>query len=853
MAMRRLCLALILGLGLLPGLAQALGLGSLTLRSHLYEPLDAEIELLSPGQLSANEILANLASHTDFDRAGVQRFYHLSLIRYQVTRNRAGRMVVRMTTEKPVTEPFLNFLVEIHWPSGKLLREYTILLDPVSIARTEPAPIRAPKAAPVAKAPEPPQPAPAPKPAVAPARTTSTAVASSPRKPSPEPVAGDTPPKKSPGAAPRTTRPDQYGPVKSNETLWTIAKRVRPDGVSMHQTMLAIQRANPEAFIRNNINLLRKGAVLRIPGADEIRDLDKQAAVQEVARQAETWRVKRDPAGGTADSKAEKEPDASHLRLVTPGAETQDKVSSAAGGAEKDGSEARAALETQLAVTKENLDKADRESGELRSRLGELEAQVDTLQRLLSLKDEQLAALQARLAESEDAAVEGTALPADAMDAMKDAMPGEGEMAPEEPLMTGDEAPAIDLLAEPEPVATPDLSLLEEPEVAEAPAPTPPPPPAPAPAPAPQPGLVDRILGNPMLLGGIGGGVLLALLGGVWAMRRKSAAAEEEDEGIADLLAEDADAPAMAPDIDLEIEDDASVAEEPPAIIEEPDLDLDLATEEPEDTGEAVPSLDELGLELTADIAGAGGAAAEEPEPAPAATEEPASTLSDLDAELDSMADFADEEDLGTGLEAEAPQAEPEPEPEPAPEPEPEPAAELEELDLGSLEEPPAEPAAEAVEELDLGSLDEVPEEPVAEAADELGLGDLELPAEEDLAESADELTLELDAEPEAGAEEPSLDELSAELDELSGAAAVSDEASGLDELDLTSDIGDELELDEDLDEVDAADEAGTKIDLARAYIDMGDMEGAREILDEVVVEGNEAQQAEAKALLEKL
>lgn len=112
------------------GSAFGLGLGDIEVKSNLNEPLDAEIQLIQLQGLTAGEVLPTLAGNDDFRRAGVERSFFLSNIQFRVKENASGEVVVTLATQQAIREPFLNFLVEINWPGGRLLKEYTILLDP---------------------------------------------------------------------------------------------------------------------------------------------------------------------------------------------------------------------------------------------------------------------------------------------------------------------------------------------------------------------------------------------------------------------------------------------------------------------------------------------------------------------------------------------------------------------------------------------------------------------------------------------------------------------------------------------------------------------------------------------------
>ncbi|MDX1515567.1 MAG: FimV/HubP family polar landmark protein [Woeseiaceae bacterium] len=270
--------------------AWALGLGEIRLDSALNEPLRAEIELLAASPEELANLTVGLASADTFDRYGLDRPFYLQSMNFEVVRSgRADGNYIRVRSTSPMREPFLTFLVEVSWSRGRLLREYTVLLDPPTFAppsASQPAPqVSAPqRSAPtdsgaIERAPEQTRPRPS-QPAATPPRRTD---------PKPLPVADDTPYDATPGG--------DYV-VRRGETLWGIATAMRPDSrLTMNQTMLAIYEANPQAF-GGNINMLREGARLRLPSADEIYRIDRRDALNEVQRQNESW----DPRYATAPS-----------------------------------------------------------------------------------------------------------------------------------------------------------------------------------------------------------------------------------------------------------------------------------------------------------------------------------------------------------------------------------------------------------------------------------------------------------------------------------------------------------------------------------------------------------------------
>ena len=347
---RKLTAALI-GVGVMvPGLANALGLGGIELDSALSEPLNAQIELVQIRELRPEEILVNLASVADFKNAGVERFHSLTDVKFEVVVPIEGKSYIILKTRKPIREPFLNFLVEVNWPAGRLLREYTLLLDPPIF--------RATKTAPILKAPSVPSPQPTVK--ATPAPTPAPVVkAPAPVVSTPEPVAAQE-------ESVASGEGRSYGPTKSSDSLWAIARELRPSSsVSIQQTMVAIQRLNPDAFINGNINLLRKGQVLRGPSESQVRELNSREAIAQVAQQNREWkaraskksgRVAEAPqidTSGRAIENVSPEPidTGAHLKLVSASdAVDADSGRGGAGGANT------AALRGELQVAEEQVD-----------------------------------------------------------------------------------------------------------------------------------------------------------------------------------------------------------------------------------------------------------------------------------------------------------------------------------------------------------------------------------------------------------------------------------------------------------------------------------------------------------------
>lgn len=343
----------------------ALGLGELNLKSALNQPLQAEIELIDASGLTHWEIKPSLASAADFERAGVDRLFFFSNMTFRVEENR-----ILVSSREPVTEPFLNFLVEVNWPAGRMLREYTVLLDPPTFDEPQFQPLVS-----------------------TPVTATLTESSVSAR---PAPVAA-------PVASANAWLDDPAKPgtykVQKDDTLWEIALQTRPDSrVSVQQMMLAIQQENPNAFIGGNINRLKTHQVLSIPDAQTVQRLSQNQALAEVARQNQALQAGSAQIDATGRNTAAIAPSAQQgggeVRLVAPAQAQADAAGVSGDMATQGGSGREHALENDLAISLENLDKTRLENQELRERLEALEAQINTLQRLLTLKDDQLALIQ---------------------------------------------------------------------------------------------------------------------------------------------------------------------------------------------------------------------------------------------------------------------------------------------------------------------------------------------------------------------------------------------------------------------------------------------------------------------------
>ncbi len=486
-------------------MVHAAGLGQLSVISPLGQPLNAEIEIVSLQPGEEEGLVARLASPDAFRAAGIDFNPALVTARFAIER-RAGRPLLRVRTTQPVNDPFLEILVELQWTTGRLVREYTVLLDPpeyrgpqaiaaapaaratpaaapepkpaeAPAAQPAPEPARAPAPAPVEARPLPSVPAPAAEPAPAPAAEAQVEkpAAAEAEKPAAEPVG-------EPAAA-----EEGKVAVKKGDTLSEIARQNLPPGANLNQMLIAIYRANEDAFIRKNVNLLRAGRILDIPGAEAASAIDPEEAKRLVQAHMDDFAVYRsrlaaastsvEAPGGRREAEGKIEP-----KPEAPAAAPRDQVRLSKADPSKPTAPASRAAREDDAVARERALK------ETQSRVTDLERNVTDLQKLLEMKNQQLAELEKK-AQAKPAPV----------------VPVPAPVAPK-PVA---EAP------KPAPEAPKPVPQAPKPPVQAAkPQPKPAPPP-------PEPSIVDEFLDNPIALAGLGGVIVLLAGYGVWTWRKK--------------------------------------------------------------------------------------------------------------------------------------------------------------------------------------------------------------------------------------------------------------------------------------------------------------------------------------------
>jgi len=781
---RKLVLAIAAASALSSGMAQALGLGELTLKSTQNQPLLAEIELLDVKDLTAAEVVPSLAPPDEFTKAGVPRPAFLDDLRFTPVINANGKSVLRVTSSQPLSEPFVKFLVQVMWPSGRLLRDYSVLLDPAKFS---------------------PQ----------------TAAAAS--------------------GAPANA--GQYT-TTSRDTLWEIAAKAR-NGGSVQQTMLAIQALNPDAFINGNINRLKTGQVLRMPDAAQSVQLSQGKAINEVASQNADWRNGRrtTPLAQQLDATG-RQPVAATSPAKAGGSDSLSLVAASAADGKGAVGDAKN-ISDKLATTQEGLDSARRENAELQSRMQDLQSQLDKLQRLIELKNNQLAKLQA-----------DSSAPVDPAAAIAVPLPGQAVDAPEADIAPADEgAPATAV----PPAPAQDDSATPRAERS-----------------------IQDLLHSPWLLGLVGGAaVLLLLLALLLVRRRKALQAAQRHARMARELEEEAEFPSdldmpqssfeglEVPPPSVKLEAAPAAAPAAAALVVPPVAPVVVAQTLVSPQADALVQAEQLieQRQLKEAEQLLAGAIEQEPQRSDLRLKlmQVYGELGERDAfiaqerqliangknhsEVEQLKHRYPAMALAAGIATAAVAAQLQAQfvtemmrddREVEPEPQARPAVDEFDQDFDlSLDDLEAASPAELPPEKKSGdeqSFEDVLKQQAETSGSDMSDFDLDLPPDFDLS-LADEPVAPA-AEPDSFALE--LDKVNAELQRLS---------ESLEQPSIVPSFADEPEFDF----LSGADETATKLDLAQAYIDMGDDEGARDILTEVVEEGNPEQQAEALELLSRL
>ena len=361
---------------------QAAGLGKLTLNSALGQPLNAEIDIVTTSSDEVQSLKASVATREAYAQAGISYESILSSVKASIESRINGNPYIKLTSPQAVNDPFLMILMELNWASGRILREYTVLLDPVeantqnlAAANSNPAPMITATRLDAEKSPD--------------IEKINQAASSS---------------KSKNGSSSQTKK--TYGPVNRGDTLSSIARQVLPAGVDLNQMLVALYRANRDAFIADNMNLLRAGVVLKIPEKSEISAIDTSTAKAEIKTQIGDWRNYQ----GKLATISRESPASHTISQSDQGQITTsiDKKSIAASGApkevlklssgtqllDKDGQIAEATLVDRLRMMEEDAIARNLALQEANQRVAMLEKSIENMKQLLELKDSVLAQAQ---------------------------------------------------------------------------------------------------------------------------------------------------------------------------------------------------------------------------------------------------------------------------------------------------------------------------------------------------------------------------------------------------------------------------------------------------------------------------
>ena len=924
----------------MPLAAQAAGLGKMSVISALGQPLRAELDLTASRE-EQSTLTAKIASPDAFRQAGIEYTTGLVGIKFTLDKRPNGQPYLKVTSDRPVNDPFLDFLVELNWASGRLVREYTFLLDPPeAMQKPVPTPVQAPErkesaaapqisSVPATKAPEP--------------HATTAAEEKPVKKEAAKPKATEeTAKSKTPAGEEKKASSDGSREVHRGDTLAKIAAETKPEGVSLDQMLVALFRGNKEAFDASNMNRLKAGKILTIPDKETVAAVEAGEARKTIVAQAADFNAYRKKlAASVAATPPAKEdaPKQAAAGKITP--KVEEKTPAPASGKDKlevsrtesaKGGKDAAKTQGRLSALEEDLVARDKAIKEANSRVAELEKNLADLKKLAELKSQAGADMQKQAQAAKPAPAEAKKPEPPPAPAVK---PAEAPK-PAEATKTPESAKTEEL---PKPVEPPKAA---EPPKVEAPAGETPPPkppvpkkkPLPPPEPEPEPSFMEE---NGLLVMG-GGGVLALLLGylGFSAMRKKRKVAAGGDSpsqitegdlsansvfgttggqsvdtsnvslqtdfsqsGIGAIDTDEGVDPVAEADVymaygrDAQAEEillDALKTDPTRHAIHRKLLEIyagrkslkqfeALATDLYGQTGGAGNDWEEtakLGRSIDPENALYGGAKSVA-EPVvdlssttlilPADKVPPHDTVT-MPGELAQMAAAAEMGapplDLG------------------APEPAKEEVAALDfDLDLGSSEPAAAAPVAAPVAvhaevssldfDLDLGSSEPAPTVEVSAAAEAPGL-DMDISLDSGPVVTAAPATdidfsLELPSSVPAAAPEPAASAAAVDFDFDLGdtalpeveVAPVADAAPApLDLSSISLDLGEPLPAEAPVQpaaEASAVDssEVNTKLELAQAYEEMGDKEGARELLQEVIQEGSAAQKDAARAKLEAL
>ncbi|WP_413674075.1 FimV/HubP family polar landmark protein [Massilia cellulosiltytica] len=351
--------------------AHAAGLGKLTVLSALGQPLRAEIELTAVSGDEASGLTAKLASPEAFKAANIDFNPALLSLRFNVEQ-RGGRQFIRVSSTQPLNEPFVDMLLELSWNNGRLVREYTFLLDPAELRATQSAQVAASESA-----------RPRTEAAPAPAQPSTAPAAERPRRA----ARAETP--EAPRPAAETAASSRYR-VKPGDSLGRIATQLKPVDVSLDMMLVALYRANPDAFIGNNMNRLKSGRILTVPAGDAVRATDDTEAHGVVVAHAADFNAYRNKlAGQVGASEPVKTPQAGQSAAGKITAKVEERPTAA--NESQDQLRLSKAAPTTPAGKGTTMSAEDRiakekELADAQTRVRELERNVNDLEKIATIK-----------------------------------------------------------------------------------------------------------------------------------------------------------------------------------------------------------------------------------------------------------------------------------------------------------------------------------------------------------------------------------------------------------------------------------------------------------------------------------
>lgn len=481
--MRAAALAVASCVSLVPLLAEAAGLGKLTVLSGLGQPLRAELDIGATKDELAG-MTARLAPQDVFRQAGVDFASVLLDLRFTVEKRPGGQAVVKVTSAKPINEPFLDFLVELNWPAGRLVREYTFLLDPPEIAAKQAAqPVAEARVVETVRGG-----------GVAAERAASARAATRGAKVAGEPRA--------------SAESGNSHVVQPGETLRKIAGETKYDGVSLEQMLVGLFQNNPDAFMGQNVNRLKAGAILNIPEKSTVESTSPAEARKVYVAQTGDWNNYRQKlAASTSKTPAKADDGASQSSAGKITAKVEEKAAPAEQGKDQV-KVARSDATAKGSAAAEVAEQVAREKAlkDAQERMAVLEKNVAELQKLLEMKSQKLAELQQPVKKEEPKPVE----------AVK-------PVEPPKPAAKVDEPPKATEAARPpveeKPVEAPKVEPVKPVEPPKPVEPVKAVTPPPVPTPQEEPGLVDGLMEDPLPL--VGGGGILALLAAYFMFKRR--------------------------------------------------------------------------------------------------------------------------------------------------------------------------------------------------------------------------------------------------------------------------------------------------------------------------------------------